>query len=80
MIDLADPSTGLAGIETTYDGQSLRAELAGDGEDASRLVYAEMSGERAGRTRPVMVMRGRTKYIHCEGDPAQLYDRASDPR
>ncbi len=26
-----------------------------------------------------MIRRGRYKYIHCESDPAQLYDLANDP-
>lgn len=76
-VDLADANAGLAAIETGFDGRSLRPLLQGDQEE-SPLVFAEMTGE--GLTTPaVMVMDGRFKYIHCDGDAPQLYDRSSDP-
>jgi choline-sulfatase len=78
VIDLADPGRGLAGIETPYDGRSLCPRIQGDDAEGPSLVFAEMTGE--GLIAPaVMVMEGRYKYIHCEGDPAQLYDRSGDP-
>ena len=78
VIDLADPASGLASIETQIAGRSLRPDLLGEAFDGPDRVFAEMTGE--GLDSPaIMVMEGRHKYIHCEDDPAQLYDRAADP-
>ena len=77
VVDLAAPESGLASIETKIDGRSLRALLQGEDIDGSGLVFAELTGE--GSEAPaVMVMEGAYKYIHCEGDPTQLYDRSRD--
>ena len=77
VVDLAAPGSGLASIETKIDGRSLRALLHGRDADGSRPVFAELTGE--GSEAPaVMVMEGAYKYIHCEGDPPQLYDRSRD--
>ena len=49
----------------------------GNGEDNGDAIgeyCAEMTGH------PVfMIRRGDFKYIHCDGDPAQLYDITNDP-
>ena len=59
------------------DGRSLlpaaRGQTCEDGE-----VIGEYCAELTGH--PVfMIRRGRYKYIHCDGDPPQLYDLAADP-
>lgn len=78
VIDLADPENGLASIETTYDGRSLCPLMRGDDEQEPTYVIAELTGE--GSEAPaVMVMDGPFKYIYCETDPPQLYDRSVDP-
>lgn len=78
VIDLADAKNGLSEIETPYDGRSLKPLLHGETEAESPYVIAELTGE--GSEAPaVMVMDGQYKYIHCETDPPQLYDRSVDP-
>jgi len=78
VIDLADPDHGLAMVETAYDGRSLFPVMRGDGPDGRHLVVAELTGE--GSEAPaVMVMDGPFKYIDCDTDRPQLYDRGVDP-
>lgn len=77
VVDMADPKDGLALIETSCDGRSLRPLLEGDGLDGSDFVFAELTSEAMDEP-AVMVMEGRYKYIHCESDPPQLYDLAND--
>lgn len=78
VIDLADNQSGLSSIETAFDGRSLRTLLNGNDEGQSPYVIAELTGE--GSEAPaIMVMDGPYKYIHCETDPPQLYDRSNDP-
>lgn len=77
VVDLADPETGLASVETKFVGRSLRSRLLGEDFGGPDRVFAEMTGE--GLNSPaIMVMDGRHKYIHCDDDPPQLYDRAAD--
>lgn len=77
VIDIADAENGLDSIETVYDGRSLCPLLRGETETTSPLVVAELTGE--GPEAPaIMVMDGSYKYIHCETDPPQLYDRSHD--
>jgi choline-sulfatase len=70
--------TGLRGAVEGGDGASLAPLL---GEPATRrpgAVYAEYLAE--GVTAPaVMIRRGRHKFVHCDGDPDQLYDLEADP-
>lgn len=78
VIDLADAENGLSSIETAYDGRSLCPLLHGEKEISSSYLIAELTGE--GSEAPaIMVMDGPYKYIHCETDPPQLYDRSIDP-
>jgi choline-sulfatase len=47
--------------------------------DPERMVAGEYFAE--GTRRPiVMLRRGAYKYVHAEGDPAQLYDLEADPQ
>jgi choline-sulfatase len=42
------------------------------------IIFCEMAGD--GLTQPaVAVLRGRVKYIHCDTDPALMFDRETDP-
>ena len=59
------------------DGRSLMPLARGEDDGISEVIgeyCAEMTGH------PVfMIRRGDMKYIHCDSDPAQLYDLANDP-
>jgi choline-sulfatase len=79
LVDVLPTLVGIAGDGATWqpveplDGGSL-LEADPDG-----TIAAEYLAE--GTSRPiVMLRRGRYKYIHGEGDPAQLYDLANDAR
>ncbi len=64
-------------IGMPIDGQSLWL-LAQGGDQPDRAVFAEYCAECA--SHPLfMIRRGRFKYIHCDADPPQLFDLASDP-
>lgn len=59
------------------DGRSLMPLAAGKTDDIDEAI-GEYCAEMA--TSPVfMIRRGDLKYIHCDLDPPQLYDIASDP-
>ncbi|WP_419553742.1 choline-sulfatase [Candidatus Poriferisodalis sp.] len=58
-------------------GRSLWELASGDHDDVDEAI-----GEYTAvlTTQPMfMIRRGRYKYIHCEGDPALLYDVEADP-
>lgn len=59
------------------DGRSLMPLARGEADPADEAIgeyCAEMTAA------PVfMIRRGNLKYIHCDTDPAQLYDLAADP-
>lgn len=79
LVDLADPEAGLDNIVTKHAGKSLAPMLRG--EEACTdddIVLCEMAGD--GLISPaVAVIKGRMKYIHCETDPALMFDLAADP-
>jgi choline-sulfatase len=57
------------------DGQSLLSVMSGQREGE---VIGEYLGE--GAVAPIlMIRRGQYKFIHCPGDPPQLYDLDTDP-
>ncbi|MBM3843363.1 MAG: choline-sulfatase [Verrucomicrobia bacterium] len=59
-------------------GRSLLPLLSPGGALPDRPVFAEYSAE--GTYAPcLMVRKGRYKYIHCETDPALLFDLEEDP-
>lgn len=69
------------GDETNYaepvDGRSLMPLARGEMD-----AFDEAIGEYCAEMTPwplFMIRRGSLKYIHCEPDPPQLYDIASDP-
>ena len=60
------------------DGFSLLALSRGENRD-DRYALGEYCAELTGH--PVfMIRRGPYKYIHCDGDPAQLFDLEKDPQ
>jgi choline-sulfatase len=78
MIDIAAQNGGnKPELGQPIDGRSLWPMATGKGEDNGDAIgeyCAEMTGH------PVfMIRRGAYKYIHCDGDPAQLYNIANDP-
>jgi choline-sulfatase len=61
---------------TAHDGRSLLPYC--EGQDDEGGVFGEYCAE--GVVAPmVMIRRGSLKFIHCRGDPDQLYDIAADP-
>lgn len=82
LVDLLPTLADLAGdgeapaYATPLDGRSLLAHLQRTGG------HDEVVGEylAEGVVAPlVMLRRGRWKYVHCDGDPDQLFDLAADP-
>jgi len=60
-----------------FEGRSLWEAAAG-GNDPIDETSGEYCAEMT--SHPMfMIRRGRHKYIHCDTDPAQLYDVAADP-
>jgi choline-sulfatase len=84
LLDLAPTLVALCGEPgpgepwADGDGVSLMAPLTGQGPRPGGDVVAEYLAEGV-RSPAVMVRRGRHKYVHCEGDPDQLYDLDHDP-
>ena len=82
LVDLLPTMLDFAGaadmpLGQPVDGRSLapmaRGGPADDGEAIGEYC-AEMTASPV-----VMIRRGSLKYVHCDDDPAQLYDLASDP-
>jgi choline-sulfatase len=74
FVELAGPS-----VEPVdpLDGESLLRLLEG-GRRPDATVVGEYLGE--GTQEPLlMIRRGLLKFVHCPGDPDQLYDLATDP-
>ena len=75
FVDIGGGSKDMLG--EPIDGRSLMP-LAGGAEDPVDEAIGEYCAEMAGH--PVlMIRRGPLKYIHCDPDPAQLYDVVADP-
>ena len=84
LLDLAPTLLELAGhpdaaeLTAGMDGRSLAPLLGDRAPGADGSVLSEYLAE--GVTSPaVMIRRGAHKFIHCEGDPDQLFDLAEDP-
>jgi choline-sulfatase len=81
QLDLAPTLAELAAVdaaEAQFEGSSLAPLLAGAAEGGPESVVAEYLAEGV-RAPAVMIRRGSHKFVHCPGDPDQLYDLAADP-
>ena len=84
FVDIAasseDVGSAPPALPETVDGRSLWPLLTGaladdpDGGEAIGEYCAECASHPL-----MMIRRGRWKYVHCEADPAQLFDIAADP-
>ncbi|OED40347.1 choline-sulfatase [Chromatiales bacterium (ex Bugula neritina AB1)] len=72
-------ASGTPAVDYTLDGQSLWPLLQGQQpESFNGEVYGEYCAECA--SHPIlMIRRNQYKYIHCDADPAQLFDIDTDP-
>ncbi len=77
MLDIADDGTDRIEPVLPLAGRSLWESATG-GHDPVDETIAEYTGEMT--SHPMfMIRRGRHKYIHCDTDPALLYDIEADP-
>ncbi|MGX9354092.1 choline-sulfatase [Roseobacteraceae bacterium S113] len=82
LVDLLPTFLDIAGADLSIlgepiDGRSLMPLARGEDDPIDEAIgeyCAEMTGYPV-----VMIRRGPLKYIHCDSDPAQLYDLAVDP-
>jgi len=75
LLDAAGGDDSLLG--EPVDGRSLMPLARGDDDPVDEAI-----GEYCAEMTPwpvFMIRRGSLKYIHCDPDPAQLYDLSSDP-
>jgi len=83
LVDVLPTMLDFAGAADTplgqpIDGRSL-APMACSGVEDNGDVIAEYCAEMTAS--PVfMIRRGDFKYVHCDDDPPQLYNIATDPR
>ena len=75
FLDIAGYDQGLG---MPIDGKSLWPTLT-EGRATQSEAIGEYCAEMAPAYPVFMVRRGRWKYIHCDADPAQLYDIEADP-
>jgi choline-sulfatase len=78
FVDIAASSGGTKPeIGMPIDGETLWPMATGE-EAGERTAYAEYCAEMAAYPM-LMIRRGDYKYIHCEIDPPQLFNVATDP-
>ncbi len=78
-LDLLPTLIDIAGGEPVAElpGRSLVPSWSGD-DDPIDETFGEYTAEMT--SDPMfMIRRGKLKYIHCDSDPAQLYDIDADP-
>ncbi len=80
FLDLAGADQNLLpGFKADLDGRSLVPLLTQSTTDFKGTVVAEYCAECA--SHPMLMIReGDYKYIHCDVDPPQLFNVATDPR
>ena len=82
LVDLLPTFLEIAGGDESIlgepvDGRSLMPLARGEADPQDEAI-----GEYCAEMTPapvIMIRRGDLKYIHCEGDPPQLYDLKVDP-
>ena len=80
LMDIASDGAGTEkpALGQPIDGRSLWPVATGTGAGHDEAI-GEYCAEMAGA--PVfMIRRGKWKYVHCDRDPAQLYDIEADPQ
>ena len=76
-IGASDADASETAFSAAAEGGDIRPLLFG-GEDGGRAVISEYYAHGAGL--PIrMIRHGHHKYVHYHGEPAELYDLASDP-
>ena len=83
LVDILPTFLEIAGEPTPelgmpIDGKSLWSAATG-GEPLQTEAIGEYCAEMAPSYPVFMIRRGRWKYLHCDADPAQLYDIEADP-
>ncbi|MEM7056173.1 MAG: choline-sulfatase [Pseudomonadota bacterium] len=82
LVDILPTFLDIAGVDAELgmpiDGTSLWPTLT-DGRETQTEAIGEYCAEMAPAAPVFMIRRGRWKYIHCDADPAQLYDVEADP-
>ena len=83
LVDILPTLLDFSGAADTELGQPIAgrslAPMARGGPEDDGEVIAEYCAEMTAS--PVfMIRRGAFKYVHCDDDPAQLYNIAEDPR
>jgi choline-sulfatase len=81
LVDVLPTLAEVAGLQNwesiRTDGSSFVSLLGGTAAP-HRQVLGEYLGE--GAIAPILMIRsGKWKYVHCDVDPAQLYDLTADP-
>ena len=78
LVDIASTDgTGIPDMGQALDGRSLLPAAQGKDPGVSEAI-GEYCAECAGAP-VVMIRRDEWKYVHCDGDPAQLYNIDEDP-
>ncbi len=76
LVDFARPGAA-AEMVGPLDGASLLPLIEGN-DDPERTIHGEFLAE--GVVAPMFMVRtGKWKFIHCPGDPDQLFDLDADP-
>ncbi len=77
LIDIATDGAGLGDLGVDLEGRSLWSLASGDKSEVDETTgeyMAEMTSHPM-----FMIRRGSYKYIHCDTDPALLYNVDEDP-
>ena len=77
LLDIASDGGAWPEFDTPISGRSLWGLATGGTDDIDETVGEYMA---VMTSQPIfMIRRGRHKYIHCDSDPALLYDLEADP-
>lgn len=82
LVDILPTFTDIAGCDDEFgmpvDGVSLWPTLA-EGKESQTEAIGAYCAEILPAAPLFMIRRGKWKYIHCDHDPAQLFDIEADP-